>query len=81
MLVCWLANSLPPSQDQYANMPFESWQLRPLGPNHTHLTITGGILEITVEIKVSVSNACINFSHCRAGAYFAKDTPCALFFR
>lgn len=37
--------------DQYANMPYASWQLLPKGKDHTLLIIEGGIAQITVEIK------------------------------
>ncbi|KAJ8392335.1 hypothetical protein AAFF_G00076990 [Aldrovandia affinis] len=38
-------------QDAYANMPFESWELRPLGMNSALLTISGGLTEVSITIK------------------------------
>lgn len=37
--------------DQYANMPYVSWQMLPVGNNHTLLTIEGGVTQISVQIK------------------------------
>lgn len=34
-------------------MPFQSWELKPLGANHVKLTIVAAILEVEIEIKVS----------------------------
>ena len=50
-------------QDRYVNMPYQSWEMLPLGPNHTKLTITGGIVEITVEVKVWIISVDGNGSH------------------
>lgn len=38
-------------QDKHINMPFQSWELRPLGSNHTKLTVVSAILEVEIEIK------------------------------
>ncbi|XP_072171689.1 dynein axonemal intermediate chain 7 homolog [Diadema setosum] len=38
-------------QDKHINMPFQSWELYPLGVNHTRLTIIAAILEVEIEIK------------------------------
>lgn len=37
--------------DIYINFPYQSWELLPLGLNHTHLHIIGGVVEITISIK------------------------------
>ena len=34
------------------NMPYQSWEMLPLGPNHTRLNIAGGKVEISIDIKV-----------------------------
>ena len=39
-------------QDLYANMPYQSWEIVSHGPNHTLFTIVGGMVEVSVEIKV-----------------------------
>ena len=39
-------------QERYVNMPYQSWEVLPLGLNHTKLTIDGGTVQIAVEIKV-----------------------------
>ena len=51
------APPFPPSlsmyvQDLYANMPYQSWEIVSHGPNHTLFTIVGGMVEVSVEIKV-----------------------------
>nr|XP_039268650.1 axonemal 84 kDa protein-like [Styela clava] len=40
-------------QDSHVNMPFQQWELRPLGLNHTLLTVTAAIAETFIEIKES----------------------------
>ena len=46
-------------QDLYVNMPYQGWEMVPHGPNHTLLTITGGMVAISVEIKVLHSQASV----------------------
>lgn len=41
-------------QDLHVNMPFQQWELRPLGQNHCMLTITAAIAEVFIEIKGTV---------------------------
>ena len=48
-------------QDLYVNMPYQGWEMGPQGPNHTLLTIAGGMVAITVEIKVLHSQASYTF--------------------
>ncbi|XP_030844896.1 protein CASC1 isoform X2 [Strongylocentrotus purpuratus] len=38
-------------QDKHINMPFQSWELFPLGTNHARFTIIAAILEVEFEIK------------------------------
>ncbi|XP_028671482.2 dynein axonemal intermediate chain 7 [Erpetoichthys calabaricus] len=38
-------------QDCYINMPFQSWELRPLGVNNVVLTVTAAITEVQIEVK------------------------------
>uniref|UniRef100_A0A8C8HG56 Dynein axonemal intermediate chain 7 n=1 Tax=Oncorhynchus tshawytscha TaxID=74940 RepID=A0A8C8HG56_ONCTS len=40
-------------QDSYANMPFQSWELRPLGQDSALLTITAALTEVSITIKGS----------------------------
>lgn len=40
------------TQDSHLNMPFQMWELKPLGPNHVLFTITAAIAETMIEIKV-----------------------------
>ena len=46
-------------QDLYVNMPYQGWEMVPHGTNHTLLTITGGMVAISVEIKVLHSQASV----------------------
>ena len=39
-------------QDKHINMPFQSWELRPIGVDHARFTIIAAILEAEIEIKV-----------------------------
>jgi len=39
-------------QDTHLNMPFQSWELVPMGQDGAKLTITAAIAEIQIEIKV-----------------------------
>ena len=48
-------------QDLYVNMPYLDWEMVPHGPNHTLLTIAGGMVAISVEIKVLRSQAPYTF--------------------
>ncbi|XP_071954710.1 dynein axonemal intermediate chain 7 homolog [Antedon mediterranea] len=41
-------------QDRHINMPFQSWELQPLGLNHAKLTIIAAIIEAEIEIKGEV---------------------------
>ena len=41
-------------QDKHINMPFQSWELRPIGVDHARFTIIAAILEAEIEIKVCV---------------------------
>uniref|UniRef100_A0A671M7W8 Dynein axonemal intermediate chain 7 n=1 Tax=Sinocyclocheilus anshuiensis TaxID=1608454 RepID=A0A671M7W8_9TELE len=38
-------------QESYANMPFQSWELRPLGQDSTLFTITGALIEVSITVK------------------------------
>ncbi|XP_051974518.1 dynein axonemal intermediate chain 7-like [Xyrauchen texanus] len=38
-------------QESYANMPFQSWELRPLGQDFALFTITGALTEVRITIK------------------------------
>ncbi|XP_028809621.1 dynein axonemal intermediate chain 7 isoform X2 [Denticeps clupeoides] len=38
-------------QDKYANMPFQSWELRPLGQDSALLTITAALIEVKIVVK------------------------------
>lgn len=38
-------------QESYANMPFQSWELRPLGQDSALFTITGALTEVSITIK------------------------------
>ena len=39
-------------QDKHINMPFQSWEIRPKGPNHVVISIIAAIVEVEMEIKV-----------------------------
>lgn len=38
-------------QESYANMPFQSWELRPLGQDSALFTITGALTAVSITIK------------------------------
>ncbi|XP_043093753.1 dynein axonemal intermediate chain 7 [Puntigrus tetrazona] len=38
-------------QESYINMPFQSWELRPLGQNSALFTITGALIEVGITVK------------------------------
>jgi len=38
--------------DRYTNMPYQTWEIKPLANNHTLYTITGATIEVAIEIKV-----------------------------
>ncbi|XP_017570890.1 dynein intermediate chain CFAP94, axonemal [Pygocentrus nattereri] len=38
-------------QETYANMPFQSWELRPLGQDSALLTITTALAEVSITVK------------------------------
>lgn len=38
-------------QESYANMPFQSWELRPLGQDSALFTITGALTEVSITVK------------------------------
>lgn len=38
-------------QESYTNMPFQSWELRPLGLDSALFTITGALIEVSITVK------------------------------
>ncbi|XP_061106681.1 dynein axonemal intermediate chain 7, partial [Conger conger] len=46
-------------QDSYANVPFQSWELRPLGLDSALLTINAGLTEVSITVKASQDNKCM----------------------
>ncbi|KAF4114651.1 dynein axonemal intermediate chain 7 isoform X3 [Onychostoma macrolepis] len=38
-------------QESYINMPFQSWELRPLGQDSALFTITGALIEVSITVK------------------------------
>lgn len=38
--------------DRYTNMPYQTWEMKPLANDHTLYTITGATIEVAIEIKV-----------------------------
>lgn len=49
-------------QDSYANMPFQSWELRPLGQDSALLTITAALTEVSITIKARTHNLSCSIS-------------------
>ncbi|XP_038049724.1 axonemal 84 kDa protein-like isoform X2 [Patiria miniata] len=41
-------------QDKHINMPFQSWELRPVAENHARFTVMAAIIEAEIEIKGSL---------------------------
>lgn len=39
-------------QDTYANLPFQSWELRPLGQDSALFTINGALIDLSITIQV-----------------------------
>ncbi|XP_068162490.1 dynein axonemal intermediate chain 7 [Antennarius striatus] len=38
-------------QETYANLPFQSWELRPLGQNSALFTVNGSLITVTIKIQ------------------------------
>ncbi|MBN3317521.1 CASC1 protein, partial [Atractosteus spatula] len=49
-------------QDSYVNMPFQSWELRPLGLNTALFTVTAAISEVEITIKASDDKCMLNIA-------------------
>lgn len=43
-------------QETYANFPFQSWELRPLGQDVALFTIKGALIELSINIQVTDAN-------------------------
>lgn len=39
-------------QETYANFPFQSWELRPLGQDSALFTINGALIDLSITIQV-----------------------------
>ena len=39
-------------QKTYANLPFQSWELRPLGQDSALFTVNGALIDLSVMIQV-----------------------------
>lgn len=39
-------------QDTYANLPFQSWELRPLDQDSVLFTINGALIDLSITIQV-----------------------------
>ena len=42
-------------QDKHINMPFQSWELRPIAENQAKFTVMAAIIEAEIEIKVGLN--------------------------
>lgn len=40
-------------QETYANFPFQSWELRPLGQDVALFTINGALITLSIKIQVT----------------------------
>lgn len=40
-------------QETYANFPFQSWKLRPLGQDEALFTINGALITLSIKIQVT----------------------------
>lgn len=40
-------------QETYANFPFQSWELRPLGQDVALFTINGALIDLSIKIQVT----------------------------
>lgn len=43
-------------QETYANFPFQSWELRPLGQDVALFTINGALITLSIKIQVTDNN-------------------------
>lgn len=43
-------------QETYANFPFQSWELRPLGQDMALFTINGALITLSITIQVTDNN-------------------------
>ncbi len=39
-------------QNTYANFPFKSWELRPLGQDLARFTVSGALIDVSIMIQV-----------------------------
>ncbi len=39
-------------QETYANLPFQSWELRPLGQDSALFTVKGALMDLSITIQV-----------------------------
>lgn len=39
-------------QETYANLPFQSWELRPLGQDSALFTVSGALMDLSITIQV-----------------------------
>ncbi len=39
-------------QERYVNLPYQSWEIVPVGINHNYIHIVGGCVEITISVEV-----------------------------
>lgn len=39
-------------QETYANLPFKSWELRPLGQDSALFTVNGALINLNIRIQV-----------------------------
>ncbi|XP_041834062.1 dynein intermediate chain CFAP94, axonemal isoform X2 [Melanotaenia boesemani] len=51
-------------QETYANLPFESWELRPLGQDSAVFTVNAAFINLSITIK---DNLCMLQSECEKG--------------
>lgn len=67
-------------QDMYANMPFQDWELRPLGPNSAMLTITGALMEVKITVKVGPHTVHSQHRTIMYISYYFEFKICVFFF-
>ncbi|KAM9845823.1 dynein axonemal intermediate chain 7 [Aulostomus maculatus] len=58
-------------QKTYANLPFRSWELRPLGPDSALLSFNGALMDLSIKIQ---GNQCMLQSVAHAGLRHLADT-------
>jgi len=62
-------------QETYANLPFQSWELRPLGQDSAVFTVNGALFDLSIMIQVG--DRTLLYTHQRFSQF--KNKVCFIF--